>query len=127
MRDFRTLQAWQRSHSLALAVYKITRPFPPEEMYGLRSQLRRSSASVPTNIAESCGTDGGLDMARFLQMAMRSASEADYQLLLARDLGYVSDDAYEPIEKEVAVTKRVLNALIRKVRSDARRQPRANG
>jgi four helix bundle protein len=66
-------------------------------------------------------------MARFLQMAMRSASEADYQLLLARDLGYVSDDAYEPIEKEVAVTKRVLNALIRKARSDARRQPRANG
>jgi len=122
MRDFRTLTAWQRSHAFALGVYKLTAPFPREELYGVTSQMRRSAASVPTNIAEGCGSDGGLEMARFLQMAMRSATELDYQLLLARDLGFITGEAHQSLENELSAVKRILNALIRKVRSDVRSQ-----
>jgi four helix bundle protein len=119
MRDFRTLLAWQRSHAFALGVYKLTASFPREEMYGLTSQIRRSATSVPANIAEGCGSDGGLDLARFLQIAMRSASELQYQLILARDLQYVRHDAHAELERELIEVRRMLNALIRKVRSDA--------
>ncbi len=119
MRDFRSLLAWERAHALVLEVYEFTSIFPKEEVWGLTSQMRRSAASVPTNIAEGCGSDGGLDLARFLQMAMRSASELDYQLLLARDLGFVTAEKCKSVEDDLVVVRKMLNALIRKVRSDA--------
>jgi len=121
MRDFRTLVAWQRSHAFALHVYKETATFPREELYGLTSQMRSSASSVPTNIAAGCGS-GGLDLARFLQIAMRSASELEYQLILARDLEYIANDAHIALENELIEVKRILNALMRKVRSDARNE-----
>jgi four helix bundle protein len=122
MRDFRTLTVWQRAHALVLKLYKVAATFPPEELYGLASQVRRAGASVPTNIAEGCGTDGGLEFARFLQMAMRSACEVDYQLLLSRDLGFINPDEHLVLERELAEVKRILNVLIRKVRQDARQR-----
>ena len=81
--------------------------------------MRGSAASVPTNIAEGCGSGGGLDLARFLQIAMRSASELEYQLILARDLEYIANDVHAALENELIEVKRILNALIRKVRADA--------
>jgi len=84
--------------------------------------MRRSSISVASNIAEGCGSGGGLELARFLQIAMRSASELDYQLLLARDLKFIRNEEHQPLENELAEVKRMLNSLIRKVRSDARNQ-----
>ncbi len=86
MKDFRHLKVWQKSHELTLAVYKATSLFPPDELYGLRSQIRRSCASIPANIAEGCGRNADGDFARFLQIAMGSASELEYHLLLVRDL-----------------------------------------
>ena len=83
MKDFRQLKVWEKSHQLALTVYKATKGFPKEELYGLTSQIRRSSMSIPTNIAEDCGRNTDTDFARFLQMAMGSASETEYQLILA--------------------------------------------
>jgi len=103
----------------ALRVYRLTSLFPREELYTLTSQMRGSAASVPTNIAEGCGSDG-FDLARFLQIAMRSANELDYQLILARDLGYITEDAHLPLESELTEIKRILNSLITKVRRDAR-------
>jgi len=81
--------------------------------------MRGSAASVPTNIAEGCGSGGGLDLARFLRIAMRSASELEYQLILARDLEYIANDVHAALENELIEVKRILNALIRKVRADA--------
>jgi four helix bundle protein len=78
MKDFRTLTVWQKAHQLTLAVYKATRGFPKEEMYGLTSQVRRASSSIPANIAEGCGRDGDAELARFFQIAMGSASELEY-------------------------------------------------
>ena len=86
MKDFRDLKAWERAHPLTLAIYRATRAFPREELYGLTSQLRRGATSVSSNIAEGCGRGSDADFARCLQIAMGSASEVEYQLLLARDL-----------------------------------------
>jgi four helix bundle protein len=88
MKDFRQLKVWEKSHQLALSVYKATKKFPKEELYGLTSQIRRASMSIPTNIAEGCGRNTDKEFARFLQIAMGSASETEYQLILARDLEF---------------------------------------
>src|ERR1017187_11021165 len=80
------LKVWQKAHQLTLAVYQITAPFPRSELYGLTSQLRRSCASIPANLAEGCGRNGDAELARFCSIAMGSASELEYHLLLARDL-----------------------------------------
>lgn len=87
MRDFRDLKVWERSHHLTLAIYKRTASFPKQEQY---VQLRRCSASIPANIAEGCGRSGNAELARFLRIAMGSASELEYHLLLAHDLTFLS-------------------------------------
>ena len=84
MRDFHDLLVWQRWHELTLQFYRATEKFPKSEMFGLTSQIRRASASVPTNLAEGCGRWGDGDMGRFLQIAMGSASEVAYLSLLAK-------------------------------------------
>jgi four helix bundle protein len=81
MKDFRTLNVWQKSHDLTLEIYELTRTFPKEELFGLTSQLRRASGSVPSNIAESCKRDSNPDFQRFLQFAYGSINEVDYHLL----------------------------------------------
>lgn len=101
MKDFRHLQVWEESHQLVLAVYKATKEFPREELYGLTSQIRRASMSIPTNIAEGCGRGTDPDFARFLQIAMGSASEKEYQLILAGDLGFLPNEIYERLHTNV--------------------------
>jgi four helix bundle protein len=117
MKDFRQLQVWEKSHQLALAVYKATKDFPKEELYGLTSQIRRASMSVPTNIAEGCGRGTDPDFARFLQIAMGSASETEYQLLLARDLGLLSNEIHKKLQNDVEEVKRMLASLIITIRA----------
>jgi four helix bundle protein len=116
MADFRKLAVWEKAHQLALHVYRVSAGFPPHEQYGLTSQLRRAATSIPSNIAEGAGrgTDG--DFGRFLQMALGSANEVEYQLLLARDLAYLDSDMHQSIEPEVIEIKRMLQGLIAKLR-----------
>lgn len=89
MKNFRQLKVWQKSHQLTLKVYAVSRAFPKEELFGLTSQIRRSAMSVPSNIAEGCGRTGDVEFRRFLVIAMGSANELDYQLLLGSDLGFI--------------------------------------
>lgn len=117
MKDFRQLKVWEKAHELALAIYKVTKEFPKEELYGLTSQLRRSSMSIPTNIAEGCGRYTNADFARFLQIAMGSASETEYQLILANDLGFLPNDPYKKLHTDVEEVKRMLASLILTVRT----------
>jgi four helix bundle protein len=117
LRDFRKLKVWERAHQLALEAYRATGNFPDSERYGLTSQLRRAASSVPANIAEGCGRDGSADFARFLHIAMGSASELEYHLLLSRDLGLLSETDYEPLGREVSEVKRILATFIKAVRS----------
>jgi four helix bundle protein len=121
MRDFRRLQVWQRAHALALAVYRATKSFPREEMYGLTSQVRRAATSIPTNIAEGCGRDSTLEFARFLEIGMGSAKELEYQLLLARDLGYITPADYGNLAEETTQVQRMLHAYIGQLRGRAGR------
>jgi four helix bundle protein len=117
MKDFHGLKIWQRSHRLTLAVYRATQPFPKDEMYGLTSQIRRASASIPANIAEGCGRQGDLELARFFQMAMGSACELEYHLLLAFDLKLLKESEYSPISREVIEIQKMLAAFIIKLRA----------
>ncbi len=116
MRDFRELKVWQKGHLLTLDVYGATKAFPREEMYGLTSQVRRSCSSIPANIAEGCGRTGDTELARFLQIAMGSASELEYHLLLARDLDYLSPETYDHLAEQTVTLKRMLAPFITKLR-----------
>lgn len=94
MRDFRELTVWAKAHNLTLDVYKATACFSREELYGLTSQMRRCSASIPANIAEGCGRAGNAELARFFQNGVGSASELEHHVLLARDLKFLSIPIY---------------------------------
>ena len=118
MRDFRELKIWEKAHLLALAVYKATESFPRAEVYGLTSQIRRCCVSIPANIAEGCGRGGEIEFARFLIIALGSASELEYHLLLARDLAFLKHQDYEKLSNKVTEAKRMLASLILKLRAD---------
>ncbi len=117
MQNFKSLKVWEKSHELTLAVYKATANFPKDELYGLTSQIRRACASVPANIAEGCGRTGKAELARFLQVAMGSASELEYHLLLAHDLGLLRDGEYKLLENQAVELKRMLSSFISKLRA----------
>lgn len=112
MRDFKKLKVWSRSHDLTLRIYELTSEFPREEIYGLTSQIRRASASIPTNIAEGCGRDSSRDFARFLQIALGSVSETEYLTLLAHDLKYLDDDQYLELVDTIVSLKKMLSVLL---------------
>jgi len=118
MKDFHELKVWQRAHQLTLAVYELTRSFPREELYNLSSQMRRCSCSAPTNLAEGCGRSGDTEFARFCSIAMGSASELAYLLLLARDLKLVKAEEYRNLAEATSEVKRMLAALIGKLNAD---------
>ncbi|EGF24603.1 four helix bundle protein [Rhodopirellula baltica] len=117
MKDFRDLIVWAKAHQFTLAVYALTKGFPKDESYGLTSQLRRSAASIPTNLAEGCGRGTDRELARFCDIAMGSASEADYQLLLAKDLGYIDSSAFDLIYRQLTEIQRMLRSFIQRLRS----------
>lgn len=118
MKDFRGLIVWRKSHELTLEVYALTKLFPKEELFGLSNQMRQSSSSIPTNIAEGSGRGSNADFQRFLQMAFGSASELDYQLLLCRDLTYMAESRYMELYESLFEVKKMLASLIRKIQSE---------
>lgn len=119
MRDFRKLNVWAKSHQMTLEVYGQTKRFPREELYGLTSQFRRAMASVPLNIAESCGRSSDADRARFIDMSMGSSCEAEYLILLSRDLGYLPADDAKRLDTSVQEVKRMLVSYSQRLREDA--------
>ena len=110
-RDCRDLRVWENAHRIAIEAYIVTRAFPREEIYGLTSQIRRAASSNPANIAEGCGRGGG-DLIRFCRIAAGSAMELDYHLLLAKDVGLLKRDAYEPIAADVVKLRQMLGRFI---------------
>lgn len=118
MKDFRELKVWEKGHRMTLAVYRATATFPRDELYGLTNQIRRSCASVPANIAEGCGRGSDADLARFLKVAAGSASELEYHILLANDLGLLEARQYEHLTAAVTEVKRMLASFIQKLKAD---------
>jgi four helix bundle protein len=116
MRDYTKLKIWQKSHQLTLEVYSVSKGFPKAETYGLTSQMRRSCSSIPANIVEGCGRGGETELNRYIIIAMGSANELEYHLLLARDLGYLEQDGYCQILKGVKEVKQMLTGCSKRLK-----------
>jgi four helix bundle protein len=119
MQNFRDLKVWNKAHGLALAIYEATEAFPTAERYGLTSQMRRAATSIPTNIAEGCARSSDADFSRFLHMAMGSASELEYLILLARDLRMIPGPTHEELTVATQEIKRMLASLIARLKADS--------
>ncbi|MGL4385880.1 MAG: four helix bundle protein [Flavobacterium sp.] len=116
MRDYKNYTVWQESHQLTLIAYQLTKSFPKEELFGITSQLRRATSSVPTNIAEGCGRESDADFRRFLIMAHSSATEVEYLIFLSAELNYVSKSEFDEFTEKVIVLRKQLRKLIDKLK-----------
>jgi len=120
MRDFHELKVWGKAHALVLAVYKVSEKYPRSEIYGLTGQSRRAAASIASNIAEGCGKDTESEFARYLRIAMGSANEVQYNLLLAHNLGLLTGAVFQQLGTDAFEVKKMLAALIQKLTADSR-------
>ena len=117
MRDFRGLTVWEKAHALSVELYGVTKSFPRDELFGMTNQIRRSVASIGANIAEGCGLGTEAQLAHYMQISMGSASELEYQLLLAHDLDYLPGDNYQNLNDAVIEVKRMLAPFIKRLQS----------
>ncbi len=115
MRDFKKYDIWKLSHDLTLEIYKVSKDFPKEEIYGIVSQIRRASASIPTNISEGCGRNSDADFNRFLTIALGSASETEYLLILSKDLNYINENTIEKLNSDINLIKQKIYSLKQKL------------
>jgi four helix bundle protein len=117
MKDYRHLKVWVRSHELTLKLYRATRTFPRDEMFGVTSQIRRAAASISANIAEGCGRDGDSELRRFITISLGSACELDYFILLATELGYFSPEEGSNFSSDTLQLRRMLGTFIQKLKA----------
>jgi four helix bundle protein len=118
MRDFKKFEVWQLSHQLTLKIYTSTQNFPKEEIFGLTSQIRRSFASIGYNISEGSGRNSDKEFANFINIALGSSNEAENQLILAKDLGYINEIDYQNILQELTILKKKLVTLWNKLKAN---------
>ena len=115
MQDFRNIKVWNRSHLLVLDLYKIVNQFPKEEQFGLISQIKRESSSIPANIAEGCGRNSDKDFLRFLHISLGSTNETLYLLILSKDLKLITEEIFKELEDKVEKVKAMLLAFIKTI------------
>ncbi len=119
MQDYHKLKVWEKAHLLAIDVYRLSEGFPRKDGVALTSQLRRAALSIPTNIAEGAGKTASNDFRRFLDIALGSASETHYQLLVARDLSLIEREVYDDLSTRVVEVRRMLVGLLKRVKLSA--------
>lgn len=124
MADYRQYRVWQVSHALVRDLYDTLVRFPPQEQYALVAQIRRAVISIPTNIAEALGRSGDGQRAYLIDVARGSAAEVDYQLLLSRDLGYISQERFDELVRQLTRVRKMLSGLHRRMREGQRRTGR---
>jgi four helix bundle protein len=112
MASYKDLIVWQKSYGLVLKIYKITKSFPKEEIFGLSSQMRRATVSIPSNIAEGDTRNSKKEHLQFFRIAYGSGAELETQLLLSKDLGYIQDSIFQDAQNELNEVMRMLNKLI---------------
>ena len=118
MQDYHNLTMWQRSHSLTVEIYKITQEqFPKEELFGQTNQIRRAAASIPTNIAEGCGRNSRAELSQYLNIAAGSASEVEYEILLAKDTGYLTPEQFTALSKEICEIRSMIKKYMIQLRT----------
>ncbi|CAN5568899.1 four helix bundle protein [soil metagenome] len=124
MQNYERLDVWVKAHHLAIEIYRVAAGFPRADGLALTSQVRRAALSIPANIAEGAGSAMANDFRRFLQIAMASASETRYHLLVARDLQLISEATYHDLSERLSEVRRMLTGLIRKVAPRTRPAPK---
>lgn len=117
IQEFTDLQTWQTGHALVLAVYALTKKFPKEEVFGLVSQMRRAAVSITSNIAEGFGRHGYREKVQFYYLAHGSLTELKNQVLIARDVKYISDSDFRALKEHVNNTQKLLQGLLKKSKS----------
>ena len=115
MQDYRNLRVWQKAHRLALATYAVSPFLKAPEAWPLRDQLLRAAISIPSNIAEGAGRGSDPDFRRFLWHSLGSTNELEYDLLLARDLGFLLPTVHGPLTKQVEDVRRMLSGLVQSI------------
>ena len=117
LKNYKELNVWQKSYKLCLRIYKVTKRFPKDEMYGQTSQIRRSAVSIPSNIAEGYGRKTTLEYVRFLYIAYGSVCELETQVMISGDLRYVEKERLGELKGEIGDVERMLKALIKSLES----------
>ncbi|MDP3043634.1 MAG: four helix bundle protein [bacterium] len=117
IKSFTDLRAWQEGHKLVLMIYDITKHFPKEEIFGLTNQLRRAIVSFTSNIAEGFSRRSYKEKAQFYSMALGSLTEVQNQLLIAKDIGYISQEDFNKIAKQTIEVSKITNGLIKSSRT----------
>jgi len=120
MQNYKDLKVWEKAHLFTLKVYDVSKAFPKDEVYSLTNQLRRAASSIPANIAEGCGKNSQQELAHFLNTALGSANEAEYFLLLSKDLKYLSEEKFLELTENINEIKGMLISLISKVRNNSK-------
>jgi len=116
MSDFRKLLIWQKSMALITKIYFSTNNFPKEEIFGLTSQIRRSSISIPSNIAEGSGRESDKDFLRFLNISTGSLFEMQTQLEIAKNIAYLNQEEFNNLYEDSREVERMLVAFIKKIK-----------
>lgn len=117
LKSFQDLEVWQKAHDLALETYRVTNGFPDRERFGVVSQVRRSAASIPANIAEGFGRRTTRELLQFLANANGSLEETRYFLILSRDLGYLKGQDFQDMEKRCSSVAQMIAGLGRSLKS----------
>ncbi len=120
MSDYRNLEVWQRAHQATLRIYSVTADFPKSEIFGLTSQMRRAALSIGCNIVEGLGRQSDRELLRFLRIAIGSTDELEYQLLVSKDLQYISEEEHATLQENVKRVGRMLTNLAARVSARAR-------
>lgn len=115
--NYKNLKVWRKAHELTLKVYSVSQMFPKSEMYGLTSQIKRASSSIPINIAEGSGSVHKKEFLRYLSIARSSANELEYELFLCKDLKYIDEEIYQEISREIEQVQKMINGLIKSLKS----------
>ena len=123
MGDYKQLKVWQAAHAMVNDVYQVSVSFPSTERWRLTNQVCRAAASVPANIAEGAGRNTDGEFARFLGIALGSANETEYHLVLAKELGYMPEATAQALEQQLIDIKRMLSGLMARVAKSRHRQP----
>lgn len=116
IKSFTDLQAWKEAHALVLLIYKITKTFPKEELYSLIDQMRRCVVSITSNLAEGFSRQSKKEKIQFYSTARGSLTELQNQLLIARDINYVSKEDFDSLAEQTILVHKLINGLIRSIR-----------
>jgi four helix bundle protein len=116
MKDFKNLKIWQHGINLVVDVYQASKNFPPEELYGLTSQVRRSAVSIPSNIAEGSGRDSDKDFCRFLDISLGSSFELETQIIIAHKLDFLSEEVYVDLTEKIREEQKMISGLHKKIK-----------